>query len=166
MKFRSAYSERIVFASPNGCRYRKQYIRGYDKEGNKILVENGVEDLFDTVQKAAPGNCIEDLIRRAESGDSTAIPEVVDSFVDLSHMPKDLLEAHSMLANAQEKYKLLPKELRSQFGNTFGGMLKAIGDGSFTQVLTQPVKSTEKTTGFTPEQIEEIKKLIGGNSNG
>lgn len=166
MKFRSAYSERIVFASPNGNRYRKQYIRGYDNEGNKILVENGVEDLFDTVQKAAPGNCIEDLIRRAESGDSTAIPEVVDSFVDLSHMPKDLLEAHTMLANAQEKYRLLPKELRSQFGNNFAGMLKAIGDGSFTQALTQPLKSPEKSTGFTPDQIEEIKKIIGGNNNG
>lgn len=164
MKFRTAYSERVVYVSPSGCRYRTNYIRGFDKEGNRILVENGKEDLFDTVQKAAPGNCIEDLLRRAESGDSSAISPVVDSFADLSNMPTDILSAHAMLQNAREKYRLLPKELRAQFGNSFEGLVKAVGDGTFSKAVTQPVASKSQDPSLTPEQIAQIKSIIGGTN--
>ena len=165
MKFRTAYSERVPYFSPSGCRYRTNYVRGYDKEGNKILIENGREDLFDTVQKAAPGNCIEDLIRRAESGDASAIPPVVESFADLSNMPTDLLSAHTMLQNAREKYRLLPKELRAEFGNSFEGFVKAVGDGTFAKAVTQPVSDKSQDSSLTPEQIAQIKSIIGGTIN-
>lgn len=104
MKFRTAYSEHVSIPSPSGSRYKKTYMRS-SKEDRK-LIETGVEDIYDTIQKAADGRTIADLIRRAERGDNTAIPPVVDSFVDLTHAPTSILEAHNMLADAKISFFL------------------------------------------------------------
>lgn len=135
MKFRGAYDrERKICSS--GSRYRQTYIRGADGQ----LVEAGVEDVFDSIQKAGDGLVLADLIRRAERGDETAIPEPVDSFVDLTNAPKDLLEAHMMLSDAQSKYDSLPANVKAVFNNDFSTMLTAISDGSIVSKLSQLAK--------------------------
>lgn len=152
MKFRSAYDrERKI--SPSGSRLRQTYTRGADGS----LIEAGVEDVFDSIQKAGEGLALADLVRRAERGDETAIPAPVDSFVDITGAPKDLLEAHTMLSDARAKYDALPANVKAVFNNDFHTMLTAIGDGSVVEKLSQLAKvsspaspAVNKNEGGTP----------------
>lgn len=163
MKFRTAY-ERERKISPSGSRYRKNYVKSYEKDGTPVLQEAGVEDVYDSIQKAGQGLGIEDLIRRARAGDDTAIREPVDSYVDLTHAPKDMLEAHQMLVEAKDKYLQLPAELRGKFGNSFDQFLKASADGSALKVL-QPNKQSEPVQPLSTSEVAAIRKMIGGNDN-
>ena len=144
MKFRTAY-DRERKQSPSGSRYRQNYTRGSDGS----LIEAGVEDVFDSIQKAGDGLALADLIRRAERGDETAIPAPVDSFADITGAPKDLLEAHMMLNEARSKYDAMPASVKEVFNNDFSTMLAAIGDGSITTKLSQLAKKDEKVPSPT-----------------
>lgn len=161
--FSSCREQHISFHSPSGTRLRKLYQKATDKNGAPTLIEAGVEDVYDSIQKAAVGITLEDLIRRASNGDTSAIPEVVDSYPDLTHVPKDMLEAHSMLTAARSKYDALPAELRSKYGNSFDKFLAACADGS---VLTSlKTDSSSAVTPLTSEEIEKIRSTLGGSKN-
>lgn len=136
MKFRTAYTrERTVCSS--GSRYRTTYVRGADGE----LKDAGVEDVFDSIQKAGEGLALVDLIRRAERGDETAIGTPVDSFADITNAPTDLLDAHMKLSAARDTYNSLPANVKAAFNNDFQTMLSAIGDGSVVDKLSQLAKA-------------------------
>ena len=165
MKFSSAYSHSERFFSPSGSRFRQKYVKKILPDGSSKLVEDGVEDVYDSIQKAGIGLGIEDLIRRAKSGDTTAIREPIESYADLSKAPKDLLEAHSMLADAQNKYNSLPADLRAKFGNSFEKFLMASADGSAFRELVQPNKSSISVSPLTAEEITKFRESLGGSSN-
>lgn len=154
MKFRCSYDRARTYC-PSGSRLRQTYTRGADGS----LVEAGVEDVFDSIQKAGDGLALADLIRRAERGDQTAIPDPVDSFVDITGAPKDLLEAHMMLSDAKSKYDALPANVKSVFNNDFATMLSAIGDGSVVDKLSQLAKVASPTPTTVTNQNE------GGSNN-
>lgn len=160
MKFRSAYSQSVHFPSPTGSRFRKTYIRK-----GESLIENGVEDIYDSVQKASEGRLLPDLIRRVANGDISAIPDPVDSFVDITNAPKDMLEAHQMLTDARDKYNSLPSDLRSKFGNSFEKFLSASADGSATKVLLESAKPKSNANPLSLDELSKIRALIGGNQN-
>lgn len=165
MKFASAYNaERPYKPSPSGSRFFKKYIRAYNSDGVGELRENGVEDVYDSIQKAAQGITVDDLIRRAKSGDDSAILEPIDSYVDISGSPTDLLSAHAMLKSAHEKYDSLPAELRSQFGNNFEKFLKASADGS-AAALVKKNSEASSVKPLSSQEVNEIRSLLGGNKN-
>lgn len=162
MKFRTSYDSTQHKASPSGSRFRKKYIRSYADDGTPQLISEGIEDVYDSIQKAKPGNVIEDLIRRAQSGDTTAIREPIDSYADISGMPTDILEAHQMLIKAKDNYYKLPSDLRAKYGNNFTGFLNAMSDGSLAKDLVTP----NAKEAVAPLSAAEIKKFRESLTNG
>lgn len=163
MKFRSAYSPCQSVPCPSGSRYRQHYKkRIYD--GKEVLEKAGVEDVFDSIQKAAPGNIIEDLLRRARNGDTSAIGEPVDSYVDLSHAPKDILEAHEMLSKARSSYDNLSADVKAVFDNDYSKFLEASVNGKAIEALNAKNINPEAKP-FSLSEIAELRKLIGGNKD-
>lgn len=159
MKFRSLFS-RKSFPSPSGSRYRKSYVKSIEG-GKSSLIENGVEDVYDSIQKAALGVTIEDLIRRARNGDTTAIGEPLDSYMDLSNAPKDLLEAHEMIKGMKNSFYGLPADVRAKYGNSFDSFLDAVNNGTVYGDLAAVNSSSSPAS-----PAAEIKeKILGGNSD-
>ena len=165
MKFRTAYSDSIRFNSPVGDRFRKKYQKASSEDGKYRLEEVGVEDVYDSIQKAAQGITVDDLIRRYKAGDLDAIPPVEDSYVDLTGAPRDMLEAHTMLSAAKLKYNALPASLREKFGNSFEDFLKASADGSVYSMLQVNSNSTSGASPLNDEELVKIRNIIGGNSD-
>lgn len=172
MKFRSLFPEKKRFVSSSGSRFFKTYIRSYNEDDRGSLVLSGTEDVFDSIQKASQGNIIEDLIRRASSGDDQAVLDPNNlAFGDFTHTPKDMLEAHSMFLESKKKFEGLPVELRKQFGNSFTDFLKHVGDGSVSEFLNSKLANGQQVqkqplTTFSSEEVAKLKKLIvGGNNN-
>lgn len=161
MKFRTAYCKSEPYYSQSGSRFRPKYCR---KDGE--LVQVGVEDVYDSIQKAANGRLVEDLLRRASAGDASAIPPPVDSFADVSKAPKDLLEAHSMLQGIKSEFSALDPDIRKKFDNNFDTFLKASLDGSAFQLLTAgAVDSTSAPIPLSSDELSKIRSIIGGNSD-
>lgn len=166
MKFRTAYCDKEYFPSPTGTRFRTKYTRSFNNDGVAILEKSGVEDVYDSIQKAANGNTISDLIRRAKAGDPDAIKAPIDSYVNLSGCPRDLLEAHKMLLDARGKFDTLPTDLRNKFGNSFEQFLAASGSGAAVVELGKLAKAQKSTTQpLSAAEIEALRKTIGGTPN-
>lgn len=163
MKFRSAYTEHIRFPSPNGSRYRTIYQKNPEDPGR--LIEVGVEDTYDTIQKAIVGHTMADIIGRLTAGDTAAVGSVGDtSDIDLTGVPKDMLEAHMMLNDAKAKYNQLPAGVKSQFGNSFEQFLQAAMDGSAYSIL-QPNANEVPQEKLSNDEVAKIREIIGGNNN-
>lgn len=163
MNFRTSFNRTFKRPSPSGDRYRQKYVKTVNADGTCKLFEDGVEDVYDSIQKASNGRLLEDLIRRTERGDASAIGSPVDSYVDITNAPKDLLEAHTMLSDARVKYDKLPAELRAKFGNSFESFLKASSDGTALKALTEKPKST--TPPLSPEEISKLRASLGGKKD-
>lgn len=161
MKFKTAYDTSNFEGSPAGSRFRKQYI----SDGTDIK-ECGVEDVYDSIQKAANGCLVEDLLRRASVGDPSAIPPVVDSYTDLSHAPGDILEAHQMLKDSRASFDQLPADVKAKFGNSFDTFLKASLDGTAVSVLTSTPAAESRPDTLSSDELSKIRSIInGGNTN-
>ena len=156
MKFRSLFS-RKSFPCSTGQRYRKKYVKSIEG-GKSSLLENGVEDVYDSIQKAALGITIEDLIRRARNGDTTAIGQPVDSYMDLSNAPRDILEAHEMIKGMKNSFYGLPADVRAKYGNSFDSFLSAVNDGTAYDDL-----AAVNSTSSNATEIKE--KVLGGNAD-
>lgn len=168
MKFRSAYSDSGRYYSPSGDGFRKKYVKQKNPDGTSVLLEDGIENVYDSIQKAGLGLAIDDLIRRAKAGDTEAIPEVVDSYVDIRKAPKDLLEANKMLADARSKYESLPAELRSKYDNNFNTFLEAASSGEALKVASDLTKAKVKPKPtLTADEINALKAQLksGGKSS-
>lgn len=162
MKFKTAYSISTCKSSPAGSRFSKTYVRA-SVDGE--LVESGTEDVYDSIQKAAQGIRLEDLIRRARNGDPDAIPQPLDSYGDISHMPKDLLEAHGMLLDYRSKFNSLPVTLKNKYGNDFKKFLEAVGDGSIKDAFKVNQKQADpKQTPLSADELTKIRSMIGGTN--
>lgn len=162
MKFRSRSNYGHSIISPSGCRFRKTFCR--DSSGK--LISTGTEDIHDTVQKAAPGNVIEDLIRRATAGDPNAIRPPVDSYVDLTHVPTDIIEAHQMLIKYKDTYNALPASVKAQYGNSFDSFVNAVGTGKVSADFTAAAKKAadEQVKALSSEELTKIRSIIGGSN--
>lgn len=166
MKFRSAYSAPERFVSPNGSKFRTKYIR---LDVGQPLQENGVENVYDSIQKAADGITVGDLIRRAKAGDPLAIGEPLDSFADVTRLPKDFVEAHMMTLEYEAKFKSLPLKLRQEYDNNFSKFLAALNDGSLNEKLKLAKKSVVPPQPVVPalsdDELTKVRSMLGGNSN-
>lgn len=110
MKFSTAYD--TISPKPNnpGKRFAAIYERGEDG----VLVQTGSVDIQEGIQKASFGIKVADLINRYNNGDIAAIPTPVNvGDVDISNLPKDVLEAHMLLKDFQNKYNSLPDNVIS-----------------------------------------------------
>lgn len=122
--------------------------------------------MHDSIQKAANGNVVEDLIRRAKSGDDSAIGVPVDSYADLTNMPTDLLSAHAMMLEARDKYYSLPVQLRAKYGNSFDAFISAVGNGTIQHDIESHSSPRSDVTPLSKEEIAQIRKsLTGGTPN-
>lgn len=148
MKFRSRSDYSHTNSSPTGSRLRNTYQKVVGSDGTSRLERVGVEDVYDSIQKAANGNTIEDLLRRAKLGDVSAIKPPVDSFADVSAAPKDLLEAHSQMQTVTSKFNSLPAEVKAKFGNSIDTFISCLNDGSYITRLStlKPAASTTTTS--------------------
>lgn len=163
MKFKTAYDKSDFQGSPVGSRFRKQYV----SDGTDIK-ECGVEDVYDSIQKAANGRLVEDLLRRASSGDPSAIPPVVDSYTDLSKAPSDILEAHQMLKDSRASFDRLPADVKSKFNNSFDTFLKASLDGSAVSILTSTPAveaPSNVAASLSSDELSKIRSIINGGNN-
>ena len=96
------------------------------KNGKKVLEKTGENNFYRAIQDAVPDTCLINIINRLTKGDDKAVGDVVGGFVDITQMPKNLMEAQNLMMFSEQYFNGLPKEVREKYKNNLGGFLQDI----------------------------------------
>lgn len=174
MKFHSFSNRPSTIVNPAGKRTRNIYIKkAGDPEGK--LVYSHTEDVYEAIQLAARGCLVKDLVRRSECGDARAIGDPTFESCDITNAPTSLLDAQNRLIQARSIFDKMPVEVKQKYNNNFAAFLESVSDGSYLKDANSDKAAKDlaaanaktvaaSTPAFTDDQIEFIKKKIGGSN--
>lgn len=145
-------------SSPCGRRYVEDFQRLTDPEtGEKKLEVVGKIDMYEKTQLAKPDD-LYTLLKKSgvEPSDVESLrvtkeysETLIDDFVSA---PRTLLEAHEVIQKAERSFDELPLEVKAEFDNSSGKMLKSLQDGTFENRLSKFI--APKNPAPDPEQTE------------
>lgn len=174
MKFRSFSDRPGTIPSPAGKKTRNIFIKkAADPEGK--LVYSHTEDVYEAIQLAARGCLVKDLVSRAERGDASAIGSPAFESSDITNAPTSLMDAQNRLIEARSIFDQLPVDAKKMYNNNFSTFLEAVSSGEYLKTALANKAAIEKAKAdaeavaksapaFTDDQIEFIKKKIGGSN--
>lgn len=120
--------------SPAGAKTKVTYRLQIEPDGNRNLVETGVENVYEKIQSYKESSLIENIVKRAANGDPTALSQRQGVYIDTTLLPTDLITANEAVRRAEAVYKSLPSEVRSEYGG-FKEFVEAFGTLEGIQVF-------------------------------
>lgn len=88
-------------------------------DGQRSLVIVGKENFKDFIEASKEETLIENIIKRFQSGDVTALAKNQGFYADVIGMPNNLAEAQNMLISLEKHFNSLSAEDRALFDNSF-----------------------------------------------
>lgn len=108
-------ADRAIISS--GRIEKDKYILDIAPNGSKKLIKNGVQMIDDEIQSHAHLCDVKEIVKRfTMSGEADKLV-ARGAYVDLTQMPKNLAEVHSILNKGKSVFDNLPKELQGQFAS-------------------------------------------------
>lgn len=150
--------DRKRFYSNPGNPIQVTYSSKLDRSGNIIVFESGKTNLYEKIQEYANICDINNLVKRFESGDVTALNQRHASYMDLTEMPKDYFEMVNKINDAKNEFMNLPLEIRNKFDNDENKFIAAIGTNDWLEKL-----SGKKVNQVNVEEHDQVEKV--GDSN-
>lgn len=98
-----------------GSKYEPEYSIEISKKGKKELVKTGETCTYDLIQESYESTKIENIIRRATLGDTTALEARAGQYIDITNAPTSLAEMQNLLIKTKEEFDKLPLEVRKKF---------------------------------------------------
>lgn len=138
------------------------YEERFDTNGAICLVETGKTDLNAFIQASKESTLVYNILDRFQRGDVGVLDKVRGFFADVTDMPNSLMEAHQLVTRIANGFDSLPSDIKSEFGNDVNGMLKAIDDGKFSEILSKFTKNEPKPGAGSDDQIQHNDEK-GGN---
>lgn len=124
--------------------------------GVLTLVKIGDQPLNDFIQEPLESTLIYNVLERFNAGDPYALRKNIGQFVDVTAMPRSLMEAEQMVINARNKFELLPLEIRAKFGHNHQRFME--------EVASVPVGELgvwmDKLVGKKKEAVADVKASI------
>lgn len=114
------------------------------KEGKKI-------NRYEMIQASKPSCDINYIVKRALAGDSTALNVKTPTYADVSDMPDNLNDLHSLNVGVVNQFYQLDPNLRKAFNNDVDSFAASLENGTFNDVISNFVKSQEKTESVESE---------------
>lgn len=105
--------------TPSGEKTKQHYKAVLDKEGEYVLVEDGIEDWDGMIQSYKESCLIENILKRYAAGDQSALNAVQGFYGDVSECPTSMQQVLQMVLDGQALFENLPSEKREAFDNDF-----------------------------------------------
>lgn len=122
-------------AAPNGSPEEPEYTMCIDENGHKYLKETGKTNTYNLIQESLEETKIENIMRRAEAGDLTALNIRNGQYLDVTDMPNTLAEAQNFVIQAQQEFDKLPLEVRKKFDMSAEKYIATFGSESWAAAL-------------------------------
>lgn len=138
-----------VYQNP-GSREKLNYIMTVNKDGEKILKENGYTNIYEKIQADRDSADINNIIARVIRGD-TSMLNFNDTYGDFINTPTNLIDAMNIQLRANAMWNSLPAEIRKEYDNDVNKYMADFGTEHFmkvhgveTEKPVEPIKEENK----------------------
>ena len=163
MKFYNSFEPAPKQKSPAGSKTQPVYALKIDKNGHKVLEKTSqVENIYEKIQASLESTKIENIVRRCEMGDDSALHKNMGQFADITIAPTNLLDAQQKLINAQNLFDKEKIEVKKEFNQNMGEWLNAINDGTYESRAKKALGIIDKVAEKDViKETESIEKITG-----
>lgn len=141
--FRTAYSPQIRMHVAAGRETQDIYAYALDeKSGQRYLEKTGEKNLYLEIQSYKDEVSIENIIARAKIGDMSGFRNDPGNYIDVTEIPKNLIEAKKAMTNIENVWKTLPLEIKNKYNNSIETFVAKAGSKEWAKDvgLIQPEK--------------------------
>lgn len=163
MAFYSELNKPPVEPTPSGSKKIDKYeLKIVDNK--KQLVKVGKTNIYDIKQEALESTKIYNILKRHAMGDDTALNLTKGQFMDVTQMPKDLLEAENAILKTKREFEKLDIEERKKYNQNWREWLNDIIIKQQTAKEQETKKSYIDT--ITPVQNQSLQSNTNLVENG
>ena len=155
--FKTWRAERERVCAPSGDRYAVKYTAKYDDDGSLILEPTGREDLYAFIQASADACSIDNILRRYNSGDTTALSRAQGVCFDATTCPSSFADLLNIVISAENTFNGLPVEVREKFGNNFALWASTAGAPDWLVAMTKPDSNSDVAQPAVADPVPEDK---------
>lgn len=158
-KFRSRISAAERHYSASGSPLATEYGIKMDENGHKVVYSKGQKNIYKIIQEALPGTLIENILKRAELGDPTALQRKNGQYIDATTLPKNLMEVQNTVQALKEQFMELPVQTRQKFDNSPDQYVLQYGQKIWEDKMgiTERKEAFKKAASLPKEEKQEVK---------
>lgn len=161
-KFKTAYAERPEYYTPNGETEVPVYEHKINKYGEKHLQQTGSKNIYEEIQTYLEESKIENAINRVIAGDVSALrPD--GNYIDCTQMPKNLMEAQSMIQDMNNIWTKLPLDLRAKYNHSVEEFIAAAGQKEWLEDMGIKMDPVE-TKKVEKAKLTDVEKGLPANT--
>ena len=134
MQFRTQF-DRVRTTTNSGPRFNPTHKLQYDENGVACLVQVGKVDTYEYIQSWRDSCDIKVILERFQNGDVTALQRQTPLYGDFTQAPQTLAEHLQLLRDAEESFRNLPLDIRSQFNHNPAEFYASIGSDRFNTIM-------------------------------
>lgn len=155
-KFRTKY-DRLDLYSNAGTPFRNTYKFDNDKDGKRILVKSGRDNIYDAIQAEFESADLHHILERYNRGEISDLNMRTGIYADLTQIPTNIFQMAQLVDQAHLSFNKLPVDVRSKFDNSPTQFLKEFGSEHFKEVMSDfySVKEEVKTQPIQAESEVE-----------
>lgn len=112
----------------------------YDNKGVRYLVKDKDIDIYDKIQECAKDVGLTDMFRKYGLDATKQLKDSEEQLVDLTNLPGNLMEAMTVINDAQYSFDRQSKEIKQKFNNDFKQFLAASETGQLAKLLNDEIK--------------------------
>lgn len=160
MKILMSLEEMRQNAKPTECgdKMRRTFLWVMQKDGTKTLEVDREIDQQEEIDSYKDETLIENIVRKA-----TLDPNLFEAlsygmndgtFTDTTNMPTTLAEAQQIMIDIEQRWNMLPKEIKARFDNDSSKFVNKFGSAEWLDAMSLKKSETmkEKTEGEGNEQ--------------
>lgn len=114
----------------------------YDKNGVRKLTKDKEVNIYDKIQEYAKETNLTSMFSKYGVNAFDQLKKSEEQLVDLTNLPTNLMEAMSVINDAQYAFDRQSKEIKAKFNNDFKQFLAASESGQLAQMLNDEIKTS------------------------
>lgn len=151
--FYSKTKPRETVSIAAGKKEKPTYSIKVDENGHKTVHQTGMTNFYKKIQENAEDCKIENILKRAQLGDTSALNRKIPQWIDATNMPTNLAEAQQAIINLENIFASLPLEVRKEYNFSAEQYIADFGSTKWNNLMglkpvekpmEKPVENTEK----------------------
>lgn len=168
IKFATFYSGNNEFVSVSGSPERPTYKVEYDDKGNRELVVNGTDLVYEKIQSFKADTDIYKILSRYFGGDVSVLDKNKGFYADITQIPKNFNEFHNKIEQGQAIWSGLPTDFKSMFDNDLNKFVNSIYEKDFESKYQSYIdsKGNKKVDNVAPVKVAPVQQSVQQSEGG
>lgn len=140
------------FVSDPGSRYAPVFQGDVKRDGQIELVCVGTDDLWELHNANADSYDVNNIVKRFQSGDISALNRVQGTYLDLTGMPNDLRGMYDFSKALEKAFYSMDSDLQAKFDNSFETWLKTAGSSEWFESMKKEQAAAAAEEGVNADE--------------